>query len=413
MNKTKSRFGWTLRYTLINMSYFAVFCGIHAYASVFLQSKGFTNTFIGLCLTVANLLSVIIQPVIAGLIDKPGPLSNRNVSIISTLSLLVGSVLLYVIKNSALIIFIIYALIYMIQMAYQPLIVAMNFEYTEAGCPINFGLSRGLGSAGFAIFSAIIGGFVEKDGTDVLLISDAVILVMSLILLITFIKPRDVSVASESNDNTDPMINTDPVGSKGNEVAHNNPVEFAKLYPKFILLLIGIVCFFFAHNMINDFLIQIIRPLGGNEKLMGYAIFLAALLELPTMAFINVLLKKTTCERLLVFCGIMFFIKTLIITLTGNMVGVFISQACQMGAYAVLIPVSAYYVNQVLQKLDRVKGQAFINSAITLGGVFSGIICGKLLDIHGPKFMLVTGCIVTFAGLIITYIAVKPVKKNA
>ena len=37
-------------------------------------------------------------------------------------------------------------------------------EALKAGCNIYYGLARGLGSASFAVTSAIIGGFVEKKG---------------------------------------------------------------------------------------------------------------------------------------------------------------------------------------------------------------------------------------------------------
>ncbi|MBP5775820.1 MAG: MFS transporter, partial [Clostridiales bacterium] len=91
---TQKRRFWTLRYIIINATYFAVYSGIHAYASVFLLEKGFSNTLIGITLALANILSVIFQPFVAGLIDKQGRLTNRNVSMASTALLLIGSVLL-------------------------------------------------------------------------------------------------------------------------------------------------------------------------------------------------------------------------------------------------------------------------------------------------------------------------------
>ena len=64
------------------------------------------------------------------------------------------------------------------------------------------------------------------------------------------------------------------------------------------------MCFFFAHNMINDFMIQIIRHLGGNETELGYSNFLQAILELPVMALIGIVLKKITADKLLIISGV-------------------------------------------------------------------------------------------------------------
>ena len=69
---------WTIRYTLINATYFSAFCTIHACAAVFLLGNGFSNTEVGVLLALANIVSAIAQPVIAGIIDKQGALTNRR-----------------------------------------------------------------------------------------------------------------------------------------------------------------------------------------------------------------------------------------------------------------------------------------------------------------------------------------------
>ena len=381
---------WTLRYIIINATYFAVYSGIHAYASVFLLEKGFSNTLIGITLALANILSVVFQPIVAGLIDKQGKLTNRNVSMASTALLLIGSVLLLLIKNGIAVIFIIFALIYMVQMVYQPIITAMYFEYEAAGCHIYYGLARGLGSAGFAVTSVFTGMAIGRFGVNILMILDIIFLSVALIILYFFKKP-DVK----------PAVNS------GTETAHNNLFSFIKTYPGFMLFVLGAVCFFFAHNAINDYIIQIISPLGGTEAQMGTAVFVAALLELPTMALIDKIMKKVSCKNLLLFAGAAFLVKTLLMFLAADMVIVYISQAMQMFAYAVFIPVSAYFVNQTMARLDQVKGQAYINCSITLGGVFSSLVCGRLLDLKGPHFMLIVSLAVTAAGLVIAFIALK------
>ena len=53
------------------------------------------------------------------------------------------------------------------------------------------------------------------------------------------------------------------------------------------------------------------------------------------------------------------------------------------------------------------KGQAYINCSITLGGVFSSLVCGRLLDIKGPHFMLIVSLAVTTIGLVIAFFALK------
>ncbi len=401
---------WTLRYTLINVAYFAAFCTIHAMAAVFLLDKGFTNTQVGILLAVSNILSAVCQPVVAGIIDKPGPLTNRRFILAAVTVIALGSVILMIAGHNRVLVAIVYALIYMIQFTYMPVMTALNFEYQKAGCDINYGLARGLGSAGFAVTSAIIGGIVEKRGVGVLLIVNIAAMVISAIVVFTFrLKNDPVENEAEAEKVGDDKEQDDMHPS---EAPHNNPIDFAKVYPAFAIFLVATVCFYFAHNMINDFMIQIIRSLGGAEKELGYSNFLQAILELPVMACIGIVLKKISSDKMLVFSGVAFFIKSLILVFATNMIGMYVSQSFQLFAYAVFIPAAAYYVSSNMSEADQVKGQAFVTSAITVGGVFSNFISGYILDNFGIKTMLITGAAVAAVGVVIAFIAFSGKKKD-
>ncbi|MBO4473693.1 MAG: MFS transporter [Clostridiales bacterium] len=383
---------WTLRYTLLNSTYFVAFCTIHACAAVYLLANGFTNTEVGILLAVANILSAILQPFVAGIIDKPGPLTNRRFILFSVLVILAGSSILLLVPENKWVIFPVFALIYMIQFVYQPVMTALCFEYQKAGCRIFYGLARGLGSASFAVTAALIGGLVEKQGVTVLLYVNIASMVLSALLIYTFKKPERKIAAGSAASRTDPPAAT----------AHNNIRDFAKTYPAFMVFLIGTICFYFAHNMINDFMIQIIRNLGGGETELGYANFLQAILELPVMALIALVLKKISSRTLLTFSGAAFFVKILILLFASNMAMMYLSQSVQLFAYAVFIPAAAYYVSETMGELDQVKGQAYVTSAITIGGVFSNLISGVILDKFGIRPMLLTGTIVCAVGVVIT-----------
>ena len=403
---------WTIKYALLNMAYFAAFCTLHAYAAVYLLAHGFTNTEVGILLAVANVVSAVCQPLVAGLIDKPGPLTNKNFIIISVSFIMAGSILLMFVQNNKAVIFLIYALIYMIQFAYQPVMTALCFEYRKAGCDIFYGLARGLGSAGFAVTSAFVGGVVEKSGVSVLLIVNVGTMIVSLIVILMFKKPDTVS-PDLINKAADKEVQENENEAVAGGEAHNNIIEFARIYPAYALFLLGVICFFFAHNMINDFMIQIIRDLGGAETELGYSNFLQAILELPVMALIGLVLKRISAAKLLLFSGVAFFVKILILIFAKSMVAMYVSQSFQLFAYAVFIPAAAYYVNETMEELDQVKGQAFITSAITVGGVFSNLISGSILDRLGVKPMLVTGTAVCAFGVVISFIAFNALKHHS
>ncbi len=404
MSEHKTPKFWTLRYALLNVTYFAAFCTVHAYAAVYLLAHGFSNTEVGILLAVANITSALFQPFIAGFIDKPGWLTNRRFILISVLLILSGAAALLLLPESPAAIFIIYAFIYMIQFAYQPVMIAICFEYQRAGCDIYFGLARGLGSAGFAVTAFFIGSAVEANGVSILLIVTMIAMVISAVVIATFQKPEQAAVETSASVRSD-SAEDDHAGLPEADKAHNNVIDFARTYPAFMLFLLATICFFFAHNMINDFMIQIVRHLGGSETQLGYANFMQAILELPVMALIGFVYKKITVNKLLVLSGAAFFVKILILVFAIHLSGLFISQGFQLFAYAVFVPASAYYVSTHMEEFDQVKGQAYINSAITVGGVFSNLISGVILDNLGIRIMLIVGSAVCAIGVVIAFVA--------
>ncbi len=384
---------WTLRYTLINVTYFAVFCTVHAYAAVYLLDRGFTNTQIGILLAVANVASAFLQPVVASLIDRQGIATNRNVCMCCAAIIAVGSALLLVADHNRIVVFVVYALIYMVQFTYMPVMTALNFEYTKAGANIFYGLARGLGSAGFAITSAIIGKVIEMRGVRVLLYVNIAIMLIQVVIIYFFRLPKDQNGSLEKSSGQ--------ASDQSAETTNERPdgmLQFLRRYPSFTIMLLATILLFFTHNMLNDYLIQIIRPLGGSESHLGIATFLAALLELPTMAVISLISKKVSMRILLIISGISFTVKVVIMLIASSIPLVYASQAIQMFAYAVYIPAAAYYVSDNIASTDQVKGQAFVTSTFTLAGVFSSLICGIILDKLGVRHMLVIGTIISIAG---------------
>ena len=253
-----------------------------------------------------------------------------------------------------------------------------------------------MGSAGFAVTSFFLGKAVEKYGTNVILYVTVAVMTLMVLIVFFFKKPKTNGIKEESEK----TIEKEEKESAGF-------FAFAKKYPFFMVFLLGVACCFFAHNMINDFLIQIIRNLGGNETELGYATFLQAILELPVMALIGFVLRKVSPAKLLVFSCSAFFVKILILIFAQNMVWMFVSQSFQLFAYAVFIPAAAYYVSHTMTENDQVKGQAYVTSAITIGGVFSNLLSGVILDNLGMRPMLITGTAVCFAGVLISFAALR------
>ena len=178
-----------------------------------------------------------------------------------------------------------------------------------------------------------------------------------------------------------------------------------------MIFVVGVILVFFTHTIINNFFIQVITPIDGTESQMGIAVFIAAIVELPAMAMFNVMRKKIDCSTLLKISVIIFGLKHLLTFLATNVFMVYVAQVLQIGAYAIFIPASVYYVNEVISKPDLVKGQSMVTVGITASGIIANLAGGILLDTIGVHDLLMIGVVVSVIGALIVFMSIE--KKRA
>lgn len=187
-------------------------------------------------------------------------------------------------------------------------------------------------------------------------------------------------------------------------------IQFAKKYRKFMILAIGCIAVSFTHTLVNNFFIQIIKPIGGTESQMGIAVFIAAMLELPAMSAFDKVREKVGCTILVKFSVIMFIVKHVITYFAPNMFFIYIAQVTQMFAYAIYTPALVYYVTKVVAIQDINKGQSTITMAIVASGIIANLIGGVLLDVISVSAVLLVGVASSIIGAGITFISLDEIK---
>lgn len=378
-----------LKYAGSQVFYFAAFCSMMGYASVFLLDKGCTNSEIGIALAISNIIAVFTQPVLASFVDNHQNIEMRNVISIIALIVIVLSAVLYLIPGSTLFVLFLVVTIFAIMSTIMPLMNSLAFVFEKYGIEINYGLARGLGSVAYAFASMMLGYVVESFSPGILPLFYIIFTALLFVVVRLFVLPKTghYEIIEEHQ--------------KKDDVQQLSFGKFCMKYKKFIIFLLGFVLVYFAHTIINNFFIQVITNIGGTSSDMGNAVFVAAMLELPTMALFSKLSEKINCGTLIKFSIIMFVAKHTITYFATNMIMIYIAQILQMFAYALFIPASVYYVNQKVAVADRVKGQSLVTMSMTLSGVFASFCGGILLDAIGVHKVLLVSAILSVVGAII------------
>lgn len=386
-----------LKYAGSQIFYFAAFCSMMGYASVFLLDKGCTNSEIGIALSISNIIAVFTQPAIASFVDNHKNIEMRNIISLIALIVIALSAVLYLIPGSTIFVLFLIVSIFAIMSTIMPLMNSLAFIFEKYGIEINYGLARGLGSVAYAFTSMILGYAVESFSPGILPIFYIVFTALLFVVVRLFVLPKtghyDVIEENKEKEETSQL----PFG------------KFCMKYKKFIVFLLGFVLVYFAHTIINNFFIQVITNIGGTSSDMGNAVFVAAMLELPTMALFSKLSEKINCGTLIKFSIIMFVAKHTLTYFATNMIMIYMAQVLQMFAYALFIPASVYYVNQKVAVADRVKGQSLVTMSMTLSGVFASFCGGILLDAIGVHQVLLFSAILSIVGAVIVCLTTEKV----
>ena len=84
----------TARYTLVQSSYWVCYCSIITFSSVYLLSRNFSNSQIGLLIGGAGVLSAVLQPFVSGVADGLRRISLRQFTALLVLFQLAAGALL-------------------------------------------------------------------------------------------------------------------------------------------------------------------------------------------------------------------------------------------------------------------------------------------------------------------------------
>lgn len=383
----------TMRYTFLQCCYNLIYCVMY-YASVFLLSRGFQNAQVGIVLTIANGLSIVLQPIVAGIADRSSKISLKYLlaGIVAIGGFL--AVLLWLLPEFLPLTAVLYVLFMLLVTAQTPLLTSVSMEHINKGARLNFSLARGIGSFAFAVLALSLGFLVDGFGAWVIMPICAGVTAVYVVLAVLFPSPKG------------------QVGAKKTGMEKEKALSFgafAKKYKRFALLVLSVVFTMFSHVFINSYAIQIVRSIGGDSSEMGAASALAGFLELPAMALFPLILKKLKrAGKVLKISAVAFFIKGLITLLAPNMTWFYVAQCFQFFAFALYVPSSVYYTNRIITGGDKVKGQAFMGLAAAISGMLGNFLGGFMLDsAGGVRLMMTVGCIVSLIGVVMLFVVIE------
>ena len=378
----------TFQYTFHQMAYWATAAGVVSFATAFLLQKGFAASVVGTLLAAGNLLSCAFQPILADRADRIGgnvlKWLTAGLTLISAACFV--SIQLLPLPETA------FGLLYLLGVfafdAMNPLMNALNVSYMTNGYSINYGLSRGLGSLAYAFAALVIGKIMARFGADWMVWISLGLLAVNGFMTVTY--PSLTVSVSEKKQNTE---------------CCSIPVFFRR-YRWYCVSLLGVMLLGMFHAMTENYLIEIVTPLGGDSGTVGVALFVATAIEALVLVYFDKVRGKISDNWLLKLAGISFVLKAVLFLAASNVMTIYIIQLIQATSYTFLSPTQMYYANNKISPADMVKGQAFITASYTLGCAAGNFAGGLLISALGIRAMLLAGVAMAVAGTAVFFLTV-------
>lgn len=371
--------------------YWGTVCSILGYTVTYMKDLGYSNSYIGVALAIANGVSAVMQPLIANIADKNPKWTIVRVNTVLSILMLIGSAAMIVYKSATLILTLLIGVITVVNGLIQPFLNSLAVALQKNGINLNYGVCRAAGSLFYAIVSSILGELLTVFPSRILPVASTIL--CALLLIAALINKVNVSDKSDNIDKSEAISKDD---------AEATPLlEFIVKNKRFSIYNIGVSLVFYMHMVMTTYLIQIVENVGGDSSNMGFSLGLAAALELPAMIGFSFIVKKIKVQTLLRISAVSFTAKALVMTLATNPGMIYAAQIIQMTAFALYIPSSVYYVGHLFKNSDMNKGQSMSTMTLTVGSFFSSLFTGYLIDKYSLNTMMWISLAVSVVGTVI------------
>ena len=378
----------TFRYSLHQLAYWAAAAGIMSFATTFLLTKGFPATQVGTVLASGSILSCITQPVLAEKADRnPRLLFPLIVGLTVFSGTCFAALLLQGLPS------LVFALLYLLGVwsfdAMMPLLNSVCVRFIAMGCAINYGVTRAVGSASFAVAALGIGYLIQSFGADSMILLSLMLLLMCMLITLGYPRTGDGGAAEVQTVSLSCSV-----------------PEFFRRYRWYCLSLLGVLFLAMFHAMTENYLISIFERLGGDSSNVGTALFISSMSGAPVIFFYAFFHKRLKKESLLKIAALTFLLKAILFCLAPSIGFVYALEVLQATSYAFLGPTQVFYAGDRVKPADMVKGQAFIAVAYTLGCSAGNFAGGQLLTISVDA-MLFSGVAMALTGLLILLLTLR------
>jgi PPP family 3-phenylpropionic acid transporter len=345
--------------------YFLFFAGIathRPYLVLYYQSLSFTGAQIGLLTGITPLITLVSVPLITGLADR----ANRH-GLIMSLSLLavVSGLILYPFLKTFMLLF---GVTILSSVFFSPITSLSNSATMFMLGDRNelYGRVRLGGTIGFGVAATLAGALVESYGLKIAFWSAAAL------FFVAFLASQKLVYGGEES---------------GESADRGRAIELLK-NPHFLLFLLIAFSGGISFATLNTYLFPYMKALGAGESMMGLALTIGTIAEIPVLFFASRFIKRFSAYTLVSFSIAMTGLRFLLLAVVASPIFVLVVQLLNGLNYPLLMVAGVPYADKHAPQGLRATAQGLFNASLGgIGYAIGGFVGGLLLDRMGARGM--------------------------
>lgn len=345
------------------------------YIALYLRDMGLSGTQIGTLLGMMPLISFLVQPVWGMLSDIYS--LRRSALVFACFSMGLTS-LGFLLTSDFRWLFVITFVMSIVRGPINPIGTALALEHLEnEGRDDEFGSLRLWGSIGFAITSLLIGEFIVESALQHIITLFSLNMILLSVLTLTL---PDAPVTQEIN--------------------WREGVTLLKREPVLTAFLIGSLFVGATLGIANQYLSIYMEDINATGRVIGAALAVAALMEVPLMAKVPSMLARWGLRAVLVGGVAVLPVRWFLYIFIEEPVLVIPTQVLHSIAIMAVYVVGIMYVDKLLSRQWRATGQAVYSAGLTGIGPSIGLFAAGIIYEQGgirPVWAIAT--VVSLVGL--------------
>lgn len=356
------------------------------YLTTLFVEQGMNASHVGVMMSIGTLLSIIVQPLWGLMVDR-----FRQTKLVLVLSITVPSLMAYFYSIK---IFAVLVLVYTISIIFQVTQSPIADSYAVSAARearTSYGTIRSLGSLGTALGGYAGGLYLSRFEITQLWIPFFVFSAVGALIVLTLSNQteRYKSAVSLSEGFRQLMSNR-----------------------SFVIFLVA--CFFVNQTLTayNSFFVLSFQDAGGSYSLVGVALLLASMTNVPSMLLAAKVVKRIGREKTLVAAAAAYALRWAIqwmFPIPSVMIGI---QALHGLSFGLFYVAAVEYVAIASGKQMQATGQSLFNMVfVGLGGIVGNLLNGYLYSKGGPQAMYLACTISALIGAMMLYWITKRAKE--